>query len=258
MPTIDERYRSRPGTEGDSPSAELHYIVQGTDNDLEVRNLLATTSPLVYLGLRRSEIAFEPTGGGIWECYVRYERKDSDNQFSFDTGGGSQQIQRGIATVNSYAPPSKTAPNFGGLIGVNGDSVNGTEITVPVYNFSETYLLPPAFVTGAYKQTLFHTTGRVNNGLFKGFAKGELLFLGASGSQRGNEDWEITYRFAGSANVDNFSIGDITGISKEGWQYLWVRFADDEDTSAKTLIKKPVAVYVEQVYEYADLATLGI
>ena len=180
--TIDERYRSRPGTEGESPTAELHFVVQGTDDDLVVRNLLAATAPPIYLGLKRGDLSFEPTGGGIWECYVQYEKSTNDNQFSFDTGGGSQQIQRGIATVNSYAPPGKTPPNFRGLIGVNGDSVSGTDITVPVYNFSETYLIPAGFVTGAYKNALFLMTGRVNNGAFKGFAKGELLFLGASGS----------------------------------------------------------------------------
>ena len=54
------------------------------------------------------------------------------------------------------------------------------------------------------------------------------------------------------------SLGTITGISKEGWQYLWVRFIDDEDTTAKALIKRPVSAYVEQVYSYGDFSGLGI
>ena len=32
----------------------------------------------------------------------------------------------------------------------------------------------------------------------KGYAKGELLFLGASGSKRGKERWAITYKFVAS------------------------------------------------------------
>lgn len=52
--------------------------------------------------------------------------------------------------------------------------------------------------------------------------------------------------------------GDITGINKKGWEYLWVRYADAEDTSAKVLVKEPIAAYVEQVYPYGNFAGLGI
>jgi len=98
----------------------------------------------------------------------------------------------------------------------------------------------------------------VNSAGFKGFAAGECLFLGAAGSKRGSGDWEITYRFAASPNVTNLTIGDITGINKKGWEYLWVRYSDSEDAVAKALVKKPVAVYIEQVYPYGDLGLLGI
>lgn len=37
---------------------------------------------------------------------------------------------------------------------------------------------------------------------WRAFAAGEVLFLGASGSKRGEEEWEITYRFAASPNVE--------------------------------------------------------
>ncbi|MFO0449982.1 MAG: ParB N-terminal domain-containing protein [Pseudomonadota bacterium] len=40
--------------------------------------------------------------------------------------------------------------------------------------------------------------------------------------------------------------------------YLWVRFIDDEDATAKALIKRPIAAYVEQVYPYGNFANLGI
>jgi len=37
-----------------------------------------------------------------------------------------------------------------------------------------------------------------------------------------------------------------------------VRYADSKDATAKALVKKPVAVYIEQVYAYGDLGLLGI
>ena len=53
-------------------------------------------------------------------------------------------------------------------------------------------------------------------------------------------------------------MGDITGIDKKGWEYLWVQYADDVDAVKKQLIKKPVAVYIEKVYESALFSALGI
>ncbi|MBC7077795.1 MAG: hypothetical protein H5T92_05745 [Synergistales bacterium] len=85
-----------------------------------------------------------------------------------------------------------------------------------------------------------------------------MLFLGASGSKRGEEDWEITFRFAASPNATGLTVGEITGIAKKGWEYLWVRYADDVDDDAKVLVKRPIAVYVEQVYQYGDFSQLEI
>jgi len=116
-------------------------------------------------------------------------------------------------------------------------------------------------VTQAYKGTLFRLTGKVNSGSWKGFNEGEVLFLGASGSRRGtnaDSDWEITFRFAASPNVTGLSVGSINGIAKKGWEYLWVRYADQEDTSANTIVKRPVAAYVERVYDEGNFGGLGI
>ena len=37
-----------------------------------------------------------------------------------------------------------------------------------------------------------------------------------------------------------------------------VRYADAEDATAKAIVKKPVAAYVEKVYEEGSFASLGI
>ncbi len=51
---------------------------------------------------------------------------------------------------------------------------------------------------------------------------------------------------------------EITGISKRGWDHLWVRYQDAEDSTAKALVKRPVAAYVERVYYDGDFSGLGI
>jgi len=268
MATLTEKIDSREWTEGDRSSVTFHYVLDGTADDLAAKTLLLDSTPTTYDGLVRDECTLEPifvdtvSGVGKWKCSVRYVKPGftapevGESSFSFDTSGGTQHVTQSLATVGRYPPGS--APDFGGAIGVTHDSVEGVDITAPVYSFSETHWLADSAVTQNYKTTLFNLTGKVNNAPFKGMAAGECLFLGASGSKRGADDWEITYRFAASPNRSGLTIGDITGISKKGWEYLWVRYADSEDTAAKAVVKRPVAVYVEQVYEYGNFAALGI
>ena len=269
MATLTEKIDSREWTTGDKPTVTMQYILDGTADDLTAKSLLLSSTPTSYDGLVRDECTLEPifvdtvTGVGKWDCRVRYVKPEytppevGESSFAFDTGGGTQHTTQSITTVSRYAA-SGTAPDFGGAIGVTHDNVEGVDITVPIYNFSETHYLDDSFVTSAYRGTLFNLTGKVNNGPFKGLAAGECLFLGASGAKRGEEDWEITYRFAASPNRTNISVGSITGIAKWGWEYMWVRYADEEDTGSNTLVKKPAAVYIEKVYDLANFAALGI
>ena len=135
------------------------------------------------------------------------------------------------------------------------------DITVPVYQFSETHYLTNDQVTPSYKGTLFSLTGKVNTGAFKGFQPGEVLFLGASGSRRGtdpDDDWEITFRFAASPNASGISVGSISGISKKGWEYLWVMYGKLDDSDTGTMKALPSVVYVERLYDLKDFSELGI
>ena len=259
---VVEKFESRESTTGENAAADLLYIIKGTDDDLAAKAALITESPPTYDGLLRKSLRVERTGNDLWLGTVRYAEyvppETGESSFNFDTGGGTQHITQSLATVNRYAPPAKTAPDFKGAVGVSHDRVEGVDITIPVYNFSETHYLPVSVVTEPYKVALLNLTGKVNAALFRGLAAGECLFLGASGSKRGTEDWEITFRFAGSPNKTGLTVGTIVGIDKKGWEYLWVRYADAEDNAAKALVKQPVAVYIEKVYEEADFSALGI
>ncbi len=262
MVTVTEKWDSRETTISDDSSVDLRYVIRGTDDDATANSALLAASPVLYGGLIWQSLHTERIAEDAWEGSVRYgllePPETGDSSFSFDTGGGSQHVTQALTTVGSYAAPGQAAPNFKGAIGVTPGSVDGVDITVPVYNFAETHYIDTLLVTAGYKATLFFLTGTVNNAPFRGFAAGEVLFLGASGSKRGQDDWEITYRFAASPNVTGLVVGDITGIAKKGWEYLWVRYQDEEDTAAKALVKRPVAAYVEQVYPLGDFSGLGI
>jgi len=264
---LTEKVDSRKWTTGDNATVEVVYTLTGTSNEVTAMDFVTSATSDVYNGLVRQSIQIEPewvdtyTDEGQWVVTVRYgiwPPIGEESSFAFDTSGGTQHITQSLETIASYAPPGKTAPDFEGAIGVTHDNVEGVDITVPIYNFSETHYLADDFVTMAYRAILFNLTGKVNNASFKGLAAGECLFLGASGSKRGADNWEITYRFAGSPNRSGLVVGSITDISKKGWEYMWVRYADSEDTVAKAIVKKPVAVYIERVYEEGDFSQLGI
>ena len=176
--------------------------------------------------------------------------------YTFDTGGGTQHLTQSIKTAGKF--PSD-APDYGGAIGYDGENVNGVDIVQPVMNFAETHYFTQGKVTTTFKRKVAELTGKVNSDAFRGYDPGEVLFLGASGTLRGDKStslWEINYRFAVSPNRKQFNVGAISVSSKKGWDYMWVRYTDKPDNGK--VLKKPSSVYVEQVYESGSLSSLGL
>jgi hypothetical protein len=134
--------------------------------------------------------------------------------------------------------------------------IDGVDIIAPAFQFGFTKYVSFATVNNAYKANLANLTGKTNSDTFEGFAAGEVLFLGASGTVRGNDaDWEISFSFSQQPNRTNITVGDISGISKKGWEYLWVR--SRTVTRNELTVQEPVAVYVEKVYDSASFASLA-
>jgi hypothetical protein len=273
--TVEERYESRPLVQGDEPGCTLRYTIEGTADEAEASWALATTAPTIYRGLVRKSYEVTPAhvdeddpDHSSWEGTVHYAKaerarpKTGDSSFSFDIGGATQLMMFSKQTVGAYGtgPDGGAAGvnDFKQAIGVSGpETIEGVEVYVPVYNFTETWWLDNEYVTASYKAGLFRLAAApVNGAAFRGFEPGEVLFMGASGSQRGDEDWEITFRFSASPNAYGLVVGGIAGISKRGWEYLWVR--SKPGPSGKEVLPIPRAVYVERVYDYGDFRLLGI
>ena len=217
---------------------------------VEVDERVNATTWRVKAGFASSDSSGGDDGGG-----------DDEDSFStsFDTSGGTMHMNQSLGT-SAKAP--NDAPDFGGAIGVDGDgNVAGVDVTMPVFNFEETHTLAGTVVTDAWKKKVAALTGTVNSSAFRGFEAGEVLFLGAAGSKRSKKasaNWEITFRFAVSANQAQLKIGDLTIANKRGWDYLWVSYKTAVAGNGKSLVKKPAAAYVEKVYPDGDFGTLGI
>ncbi len=160
-------------------------------------------------------------------------------------------------------------------IGFDGERVNGVDIVVPVYNFTEQHWMTKKDCDTQFRMNLAIWTGGVNNAPFRGFAAGEVQFLGVSGQlaindnadddpsdpDEGPEQWNMTFQFAASpnrliVNGNQLTVGTILNVEKLGWEYLWVLYGDMVEQGR--LVQHPVACYVERLYPWINFANLKI
>lgn len=262
-------WREATDAEGNYTSAEVPYFVFDAEDEAGALAAVREEAPAQIGRLYLEEVAIdERMTDTVYKVLATYrvdeqreraggdsaDAGNSDPTVSFDTTGGTRHLNRSLATI-SMTPAEAT--NYGGAIEVDGEgNVNGVDVTMPVMTFSETHTFAPSKVTTAYRKQLFLLTGTVNQAAFRGFAIGEVLFLGASGQKNG-EFWDITFKFAVSPNRTNLKVTDSLIVSsKYGWDYLWVKFGEKVVNGA--IVKEPIAAYVERVYEAGDFSKLKL
>jgi len=259
--------------EGGRVSASRLYLVRGASGEAD-----AISSALAHAKASPPDANWEPTGAEIderldedsWRVRVPFEPSggsgesspDEDpNNYTFDTGNGTMHRDVALEHVATYPAD---APAFNGAIGVDGEgNVLGCDVVMPQPGFTETVVLSKGQFNSSYKRRLIYLTGKVNDAPFRGFERGEVRFDGAS-AQKNGEDWSVTYRFSVSENKTGLVVGGdgteenpgLTVDEKLGWDYLWFRYAEadvkDSGGSVVAIVRKPVAAYVERVYEFAD------
>ncbi len=205
----------------------------------------------------------EDSSGGekLFTGRIRYSQEKQEDEYnrsvSFEVSGSQTKMTCSLGTRGGWAANGMTPRNYGGLIGVTSDGVEGVDIDTAVSTFCETAYFYPWFLTSSYVAFLSRAYGCVNSSPFRGFAVGEVRFLGASGGYRqGDKAAEMTFKFAVSPNAQNIRVGSITIPFKYGWDYLWVRWADLK--RGNVTVKIPIEAYVEKVYQGLNFYSLGI
>ena len=258
---------SESGSEGWDTATETRTYRVFDDTGAEpsiaaMRSAVFSKAPATsgFLRLDKLSREFDEEGRSwLWTAEYNYKPAESTLRWSFDTQGGSVKVTHSLAT-NRYPA---AAPNYNSAIGVKVTStgeveVEGVERTIPALRLSATYRWPAGTFDTSSANALAALTGCVNSAPWQTYAAGELLFLGASGEVVPGKPTEVTYNFAASANASGLTIGSIGSIAKKGHEYLWVLWRDDEDATAKALVKKPLAAYVERIYTEIAFSSLGI
>lgn len=252
-------------------SAELKYHAYHITTKAAAIALIYADRPDRYGSLPYSGIRFDNYfGDGNAEFSVLYGTSSSSGSSSyayaetdepvlnFDCSGGTRHVNVAISQRRVYGEV-----DAGTAIGWNGRSGQDMEITgvdVPTGQMRETYtrLMSTGKLSTSYKRKLNRLVGKVNASKFKGWDKGEAMFLGASYSAptTGNSQVVVSYNFSIQENESNAVIAGIAAGAKKGWEYIWAitKAVVSGDSPAAAIS----AIHVAQVAEYGDFSDLGV
>jgi hypothetical protein len=258
------RFEERPGSGAMSeqpPALEKLYYCSGTADENQVMAIaMAATDRRVAtpMGiLFRQPIQLRWEGGdhcGVIVPYGPTNRDVGSIHVSFSTTGGTAHITQALSTVSSYGV---AVPDMKGTIGVNGDDVDGCDIVTPALKLRIRCKHPQAVITLDQIRNLARSTAYVNSDVFLGFQAGELLFLGADGEQGTETETSVGYEFDAKENAVGakaLTIGDIANVEKQGHDYAWISYGDEED--ADRPVKHAKHVYVVRVYRRTGFVQL--
>ena len=256
--SFDERPDSR-AMRGNPPEWVWVYIATGEQDDETVWANAKALTPISKLHsseglLWRKDIRLRPAGFKQYIVTVPYGSLERDDPpqgnftFTFDTQGATINIKAAKEHVSTYLAAGAKNANHKGAIGVKeGGEVEGVDIIIPALKFSYTYSHASGVVNETFARSLADATGKTNTDTWRTFSPGELLFIGGSGSDGTDAEASVTYNMIASNNETNLTIGDITGIAKNGHDVLWIEFEDDVDEGEP--IRAPKRVHVDRVYD---------
>ena len=275
--TVEERRLSPAGSveiAAGSPkrTQDPAYIIRGTEDEGAAMTALGSILLPIKNGLALTGYRVQAIGHNQWDGFVNYGlpspgQQSSSNPFTFctfATSGGTEHITQSKETQRFGLAGGTSAPNFHGAIGVTETDIEGVDVVAPKLEFSLMTVRPNSMVTIAFVKFMALSTGKTNLYPWLTFERGELIFLGCEGSQNDNDETSMSYRFAASQNAYSQEYGGaaaeeiITVDLKRGWEYLWFRYKQVDDTTAKRIVRRPIGAYVERVYHELDYASLGV
>lgn len=263
---------------------ELKFLIKA-DSAKDAEKAGKDLVPLYYNRHQRTRLEYRAAGGGWYELSGTYANPATSDNYEdmaykddrgnpmmpstveFDTTGGTEHVTQAwtdsdspTAYVGSYAKPEDGfAPDSYGAVNVSGDQVQGVDITVPSFQFTETWTISSeSLITEGNPpliEKLYELTGKVNSTRFRIFDPGEVLFLGCRTSAGRNQSMtSVTLCFSARPNRKNFFVGKVPVGQKNGWDYMWVQY--ETQSESNQLVRKPKYVYVDRVYEYLSFDAL--
>lgn len=178
--------------------------------------------------------------------------------YSFSIGGGTYHRNYAIAEIR-HSPAGSVAPFVNKAINDDGERIHGVSLPAqPAMEFTIEARKTPAQVTNAYLTTVSDLVYNTNLSTFEGWAAGEVLFMGLTGSRTGDDEFTLNYKFGRRPNLTGQTVAGVTGVDYDGWNYVWVRWKKEFDAANNVTNTTAAGVYVNQVHEIGDFAGLAL
>ncbi len=267
-------FRTQEGSEtwdsnGNVKQYEIKYFVISPESKDSAIRAVFDDSPASYSGLSRNSVRFDGfDDDGNAELTVVYEKKGSsfsttseDISVSFDCGGGTRHVAMAISQKCLWKKDGVTFRDAKKMIGWNGKTGSDSVISgvdVPFAQPRETYTKTMEVpLSTSKRRTIASLVGCVNSSKWKGWNRGEVMFLGCSYSGTENEKAQVSFNFAIQMNEEGIEIADgVPPIKKEGHVYIWTQ--QETITKNDAPVADVTAVYAAQVAKYADFSQLGL
>jgi len=250
----------------DGRSEELVYLIEGTTDNAAALAKLKEVAPGVRGSMVRDFCRVEPVANfpDTWLGYAPYIVQEyqflppqgaEEVRLQFEIGGGPVHFNNSLSQVAKY-PNSEHVPDtqlvnanyLGEVKGVDIDLMSGLMLTY-------TSVVPGANIN-TYMGTLHTMRHVVNSVAWHGLAAGEAIFVGASGGERADGDYQITHRFAAKPNETVIPIGAFS-VACDGWDYIDIRYCESVEGAGayKVLIPTVMTVYVHRLFKREAFAT---
>lgn len=255
----------RQGVNGlDSDSAERSFRVWNTSSPLAARDAILSQDFYEiweYDNLVLSELSYDRLGPKEWQFDASYANVPNRGGYtiSIDTTGGVVKQTEAFAQT-AYNAPGFTAIDYGTSVDVQDGKPQGVDRIIPALKLDITARIHWDLLSGPiqYAKTIATATGSTNLSEFLTFARGELLFAGATGDIITERDPTLTFTFIASSNLADFSIGPISGITKAGHDYVWVSYLTEKDTTSNRKRQVARAAYVSRIYTETEFSNFNI
>ena len=225
-----EKFGSRKTDCDETPTGDTHitttWSVEGTNDELEARNTLLAFAPPFYYDsianrdLSRLSHSVEQVGFQMWECECNYSvNKAPSVTYSFDTSGATAHITQSRGT-RGYSCDGSTPADNNGAIGVTKEAVEGCDVPIPSLKFNETHQIDARLITPSWINTVAMLTGSTNQGAWRIWADGQVLFHGATGQSQDDGFVPVTFSFEVGLNATGLNVAGAS-VEKKAWEYLW-------------------------------------
>lgn len=252
-------------------SAEIKYLATNVTSKAAAIAAVFSDAPESYGGgLVRKSVRVDSYKDGVMELSAVYGGSSGgggglsgdDVQVSFDTSGGTRRVNIALSETcydveqGGHSSMSNPVINWNGKTGAES-KVDGVDVPSANPRLTFSKLFSASSLTTSYQRKLMQLTGTVNNKKWRGWEKGELLFLGANYSGKTEGSVQVTFSFQVMPNESNAKIAGHSIGKKEGWQYVWTRSRTVKGSDDAPEVKV-THIYKADVLKKSNFSELGI